>query len=298
VPTIRVKMSTLTQYDAVVFAGGGCRCAWQVGFWDTAAPSLQLRPVRIGAVSAGAAMAVTLFAGVARETMTAFKERVARNERNAYPANLLSNAPVFPHERIYRETLLEHLDAAAVERLHRGPEIRVLMARAPWWLGPWSGVAAALIAYEIEQLLPTRVHPFLGRRIGFAPEVASTHDCRTPQEVVDLVLHSSCTPPFTPAYSRDGRPVLDGGLIDGVPVEAVASASASTSDEGSTLVLLTKHYPQEIIPQVAGRTYVGPSEPIGVHKWDYTSPEGVQAAFDLGRRDGERFAETHGALAA
>jgi hypothetical protein len=27
-----------------------------------------------------------------------------------------------------------------------------------------------------------------------------------------------------------------------------------------------------------------------VWSWDYTNPAGLQAAFDLGRRDGERFA--------
>ena len=55
-------------------------------------------------------MAVMLFAGVAREGMRSFERRVALNQRNAYPSNLLSGEPVFPHERIYRETLGEHLD--------------------------------------------------------------------------------------------------------------------------------------------------------------------------------------------
>jgi hypothetical protein len=38
--------------------------------------------------------------------------------------------------------------------------------------------------------------------------------------------------------------------------------------------------------------YVQPSRPVPVASWDYTDPDGLQAAFDLGRRDGEAFAAT------
>jgi hypothetical protein len=47
-------------YRNAIFAGGGCRCFWQLGFWEGAkAQGLHLGDqVRfIGAVSAGAAMA-------------------------------------------------------------------------------------------------------------------------------------------------------------------------------------------------------------------------------------------------
>jgi len=37
---------------------------------------------------------------------------------------------------------------------------------------------------------------------------------------------------------------------------------------------------------------------VPIYKWDYTSPAGLQAAFDLGRRDGERFAGGDGRQAA
>ena len=88
---------------------------------------------------------------------------------------------------------------------------------------------------------------------------------------------------MTPLYRRSGRAVFDGGLTDHVPLETVAGAR-------STLVLLTRPYPAAWIPRVEGRTYVMPSETIPVQRWDYTSPELVQRAYDLGRRDGEAFA--------
>jgi predicted acylesterase/phospholipase RssA len=271
-------------YDAVVFSGGGCRCAWQVGFWQSTAPALGLAPRTVAAVSAGAAMATAIFAGAVDEMLGEFKARTAANSRNAYPFNWLRGAPVFPHAAIYRDTMLACLDGDRLRRLHDGPDIRVLIARVPPWLGPRSGVALALCAYQLEQWRRAGLHQELGRQAGFTPEVYSLRDCRSPEEVAELVLQSSCTPPFTPVLRRDGRPVLDGGLIDSVPVASLPP------DTTHTLVLLTKCFPPGYVPSHPTRHYVQPSEPVPVQKWDYTSPDRVQATYDLGRRDGERFA--------
>jgi len=46
-------------FEQVVFAGGGNRCWWQAGWWDTVAPELGLRPRVIAGISAGAATACT-----------------------------------------------------------------------------------------------------------------------------------------------------------------------------------------------------------------------------------------------
>jgi len=84
---------------------------------------------------------------------------------------------------------------------------------------------------------------------------------------------------------RNDKPVLDGGLIDNVPVKAI--------DEGndSVLVLLTRQYPMENIPATGNRVYVQPSVPIRISKWDYTNPAGMQDAYDLGKKDGEMFVQ-------
>ena len=54
-----------------------------------------------------------------------------------------------------------------------------------------------------------------------------------------------------------------------------------------TLVMLTRRYPA--LPVIPGRTYVQPSTTIPVSAWDYTNADGLQVAYDLGRRDGEAF---------
>jgi hypothetical protein len=79
-----------------------------------------------------------------------------------------------------------------------------------------------------------------------------------------------------------GAIALDGGLVDNVPVCAI-------DNDNTTLVLLTRLYKPESIPQTGSRIYVQPSESIPVSKWDYTNPGGVQKAYDLGRRDAEMF---------
>jgi hypothetical protein len=77
--------------------------------------------------------------------------------------------------------------------------------------------------------------------------------------------------------------VLDGGLIDNVPVVAVEDLP------GPLLVLLSRRYRQERIPAIKGRHYVQPSEPPFISRWDYTNSDGLQSTFDLGRRDADAF---------
>ena len=270
-------------FDAVVLGGGGCRCFWQAGFWTEAAPALGLSPRVVAGVSAGAAFACAIVAGAVERVLEDFSHRVAANDRNAYPANALKGRPVFPHERIYRGTILAALDQVALDRLQAGPDVRISIARPPVWSGRRSGYAVGLLAYLAERQVDDGVHGSWGRRLGFRNEVVSARSCRSPEELADLILQSSCVPPITPAYRRGGRPVLDGGIYDPVPIEAVNGAR-------STLVLLTRRHREDALPQIPGRVYAKPSETVRLQKWDYTSPALVRRTYDLGRGDGERFA--------
>ena len=270
-------------YSSVVFAGGGSRCLWQVGFWEEVSKALELTPRRIAAVSAGAAMACLLFSGKTSAALERFKDATARNRRNVYLSNLFSDTPVFPHYAMYRKAILDALDSEGMNALYRGPDIRVLISRPPRALGPRSATIIGILAYLAEKSLRGSVHPSFGRRLGFVPEVVCVRQCVDAPEVADLVLASSCTPPFTPILSWNGRPALDGGLVDNVPVCALGDV------EGDALVLLTRRYGEDKIPRTERLTYVQPSAPIPVSKWDYTNPEGLQAAYDLGRLDGAVF---------
>lgn len=270
-------------YDSLVLAGGGCRCVWQVGFLEVVAPAIDLRPRQVAAVSAGAAMSCLVFSGRVEEGVAYFTDRVSTNPRNFYPANLLGDRPVFPHEEIYRATIEHVCDSETLKRLREGPDIRVLLARPPAWLGAIPAVFVGFCTYNAEKVLAPTVHPHWTRALGFDAEVVSVRECETISDLADLILQSSCTPPFTPLYQRAGRPALDGGLIDNVPVQALAPGAART------LVLLTRRYDPALLPDTAGRTYVQPSSPLPIEKWDYTDAARLRETLEFGRRDGESF---------
>jgi predicted acylesterase/phospholipase RssA len=270
-----------SKFESVVFAGGGSRCFWHAGFWREVQGPLALAPRQIAAVSAAGAIACALNAGIGEEALRLFQAATRTNPRNFYPRNVFGTDPVFPHERMYRKAVLDLFDTAALAKVHAGPEIRMLLGHMPRWLGPRTGVLAASAAYNFDKRIRRVVHPTTPLAIGFRPEVVSVRECATPADLADLILASSCSPPMTPLLKWKGRYVLDGGVVDNVPVCAL------DDDPGETLVMLTRRYPA--LPDIPGRTYVQPSVKPAVSAWDYTSAERLQSAYDIGRRDGEAF---------
>jgi predicted patatin/cPLA2 family phospholipase len=276
-------------FDQVVFAGGGNRCWWQAGFWDVVQPEPKLRPRVITSISAGAATACMLYMNRSEWVMDYYAHVLRDNPKNAYWSNLLRGESVFPHYRIYRQALLD-IYGAEFATLQNAPEIRIGVSHLPRWLGARSAVAAGLIAYNIEKYVRKKLHPTLGQALGFHPEFVKAQECATVEDLADLILQSSCTPPFTPVMRRHGRPVLDGGMVDNVPVGALDASP------GLVLVMVTRMYPR---PQMfvvehgpnrdQRRVYVQPSRKVPISAWDYTSPSQMRPAYDLGRTDGEQF---------
>jgi len=264
----------------VVFAGGGNRCFWQAGLWDVIAEPLNLKPKQFVSVSAGSAISCGIIAGQSRECLRVVKSTTANNLKNRYFRNVFSSKPIFPHERLYRAMVMEIMEGDAFQRLKNGPKNAIQVARIPRWLGPKSALAVGLIAYELEKKISNPVHPSYGKKLGFRSEFFNASDCHSVTELADLILSSSCTPPFTPLMYRNNQPALDGGLVDNVPVHGVPKNS------GETLILLTRPY--QNIPKTHDRIYLQPSQVLPVDSWDYTNPKGIQDTFDLGRSDGEK----------
>ncbi|MFP4474102.1 MAG: patatin-like phospholipase family protein [Desulfatibacillaceae bacterium] len=279
-------MDGKTGFDHVVFAGGGNRCLWQVGFWEVAAREIGLAPKTVAAVSAGAAMACMILSGGASESFARFSRACGANKRNMYPENLFRKQPVFPHFDMFARAMLETVDAAALARIQAGPELRILMARPPAGIGARTAAVAGILAYSLEKAFRHPVHATWTRRLGFRPLVVRATDCRTPRDLARAVLCSSCTPPVTPLLRYRGAPVLDGGLVDNVPLYALDDVRRPGE---SVLVMLTRALPGGGAPDTADVTYVWPSRPIRINKWDYTNPEGQRRALEQGRRDAEAY---------
>ena len=280
-------MSSEFDVDHIVFAGGGNRCIWQAGFWQALTSAHDLEPKSIAAVSAGAAVACMLMAGRMKTALESFARHTTSNKKNIYLGNLVNSEKLYPHERIYRSVLEETFDMSAFEKLQNSTPIHVLLGRYPSRVGTGFQTYAGLLIYEIEKRVWNPVHASLAQRMGFHSEVCLAQQCRNVNELVELILQSSCTPPVTRRMQRTGSAVLDGGIVDNVPVVALPAPAANSS----TLVLLTRCYPENEIPNHTNRIYVQPSKPIELGKFDYTNPEGLQAAYDHGLRDGEAFCE-------
>jgi predicted patatin/cPLA2 family phospholipase len=269
-------------YRAVVFAGGGNRSGRQGGFWDTVRPA-GAEPAVVTAVSAGACIAALALGGAGPAGLEHMKRVTAANPKNFHPGRLLRGRNPFPHPAIYGQALESLLDRAALERIQAGPELRVLLARPPAGLPSGLAVLLGFACYTLEKHLRQPLHPRLPLKLGFKPLTVSAAGLSAPQELWRLILASSATPPILPAMRWQGRTVVDGGLIDNVPVVSLSPG------ERPALVLLTRRYPPAKLAGRPGFTYVQPSRPVPAGKWDYTDPDGLQAAYDLGCADGRRF---------
>lgn len=278
-------MSSEFEVQHIVFAGGGNRCLWQAGFWEAVDAAHCLRPQSIAAVSAGAAVACMLMAGRMKKALESFARYTAQNKKNIYLANLVRSENIFPHENIYRRVLRDAFDSRALAKIQESAPIHVLLGRYPSRSGTGLLTYSGLLLYELEKRIWNPVHASLAQKIGFYSEVCLAQQCTTVEELIELIMQSSCTPPVTHRMQRSGAAVLDGGIVDNVPIVALPDQAFKER----TLVLLTRCYPESMIPNKPNRIYVQPSQPIAIGKFDYTNPTGLQVAYEHGVRDGEAF---------
>ena len=268
--------------DAVVFPGGGARCFWQAGFWQTVQAALP-RPAVVAAVSGGAALAAILFAGGWSRFFPRFLELAASSKGNVQIGNLLRRLPVFPHPRISRDSFLHSVSLHGVRRLHAGPDFRIVISHPPRLLGARLGSLVAAAVHEVEKGLTKRLCPRWIRNLGFHTSMVKARECSTPEDLVHAIFQSSAAPPVFPVTFRNDRPALDGGLVENVPLSAVAECRRP-------LVLLSRHLPR--LPHGRRELYACPSRPVPVATWDFSSPDKVVETFELGRSDGARFLRT------
>jgi hypothetical protein len=276
-------------FDAVVFAGGGNRCYWQGGFYEAAAPRLRLAPGLVVAASAGAFAAAYSLLGIGPEVRSRVYDGCGPHLKNFDVAAWRRGEPLCPVGPLYNQLLAQTIDDAALARLNAITDLQIAVTRMP---RGWPALAGAMLgigAYQLEKHLLHPVHPRLGRALGFRPEFVAVRDLPDPRAVHDVLMASSGVPPFMPLTLVNGTPAFDGGLVDNVPVEPLAPIESAG---GRTLVLLTRLYKN--IPDVAGRSYVQPSQKINLSQFDITSPDGIRAAYELGVKDGDAFAAAMG----
>ncbi len=274
-------------YRNAIFAGGGSRCFWQLGFWEGAKEAgldLQSSVEFVGSTSAGCAMATAAVLDRSHYALNLFKDFTARNPRNIHWENVnpFKRGALLPHARMYREALRELMGPDDLDTLGKR-SVHFLMSGYPEWLSGAIGATAALCIYGLEKKFrKDPLHPEWPAKAGFKPLIGRANDCRTLQDYISMVLAASCIPPILPEGHFEGRKVLDGGLIENIPVRL------AENEPGETLVLLSRKYEREL-PSTSRVTWVQPSKPIKIDKFDYANPEGLQETFDLGIVDGRQF---------
>ncbi len=171
------------------------------------------------------------------------------------------------------------------ERIRSAPfPILVLMTRPPRDLPAILSVPLGIGALVLEHLVRRSViHTESTRRLGFTAHVVDARRCRDPRELAELVAASSAIPPFIPTGQVDGKPMLDGGLLDNAP----ASAAEKIGGIRRTLVMLSQPYPESRVGEQGSRLYVAPTStpPVGV--FDCTRPDRLEQTIAMGEADAE-----------
>ena len=279
------------QFDQIVLAGGGNRSWWQAGFWNVLNEAIPQHPKKIVAVSAGAATACLFSARPGDEGsqwgLNYYAKALADISSNVDWKNLFSSKPLFPHYRLYRAAL-ENILGDGFGRIQDGPEILIGLAKTPTYLSPKLSVAVGLLAYELEKKFQRPLHPQSGKRLGFSRVFVSSKSCANLNQLIETILQSSCTPPFTPVMYRDGQAILDGGLIDNVPIDGLTPAIPGEKRQ-EALILLTRRYelPNPFIQELPGLrlTYIQPSQKVPISSWDYSRHDLMPKAYELGKGD-------------
>jgi len=272
-------------YDAIAFAGGGNRCYWQGGFFEAVSEKRDLVAPLMTAVSAGSFALCYSLLGLGPRVRNLVISACGPHLKNFDLRGWRVGKSAFPVGVMYLDLLRDVFDDAALRKLQSLSDIEVGISRLPRGLPPVAGAALAIGAYQIEKQLFHPVHPKFGRRLGIRQEFVSVRSLGAAADLHNLILASGGVPPFMPVTRIGDGPAFDGGLVDNVPVAPLVPVER---EGGRTLVLLTRRYRN--IPEVAGRTYVQPSEPIPISQFDIRNAEGFRLAYELGLKDGRAFA--------
>ncbi|MEM9459773.1 MAG: patatin-like phospholipase family protein [Myxococcota bacterium] len=268
---------------ALTFAGGGNRSFYQLGLLRQWGERLRPRIGAIAACSAGACVATVWLSGRQTQTHRFWKARRQGVTRNFDLARLLRGQRPTPHGPIYRDTLLCAFAEDGLDKIRAAPfPVLVITARPPRLLPTEVSAVLGFLAYNLEQQVRRDfVHPELGQRLGFRAHLVDARRCRSAEELADLIIASSSTPPFTPVGRFGGRRLLDGGLVDVAP----ASAAEQVRGIRRNLVLLARPYPASCVGQQGSRLYVAPTRQPPVDLWDYTQPERIDETIEMGERE-------------
>lgn len=267
----------------LTLAGGGNRTLYGLALLERWSDRLLPRLAAAAGVSAGACMICLHVAGRAGQARDFWHVRRREVVRNLDPLRLLRGKSIAAHGDVYRDTLLYGFGGGGLERVRAAAfPILVLAAAPPAPVPAGLGTAIGFGAYNLEKRLRAgMVHPTIGRRLGFRAVVVDARTCESAEELTELVLASSATPPFTPIGRFRGEALIDGGVIDNVP----AFVAEAVPEVERNLVLLSRPYPEAVLGRHGRRLYLAPRERTPVECWDYTRSDLADRTHAMGLRE-------------
>jgi len=266
----------------LTFAGGGNRAFYQLGLLNRWQETLLPRTAVIASCSAGACVITTLLSGRRDEARRYWLDRARGITRNFDWSKLLRGERPAPQGEIYRDTLLVTFADGGLERIRQQPfPIHVLTAAFPWLLPRTLSAALGIVLYSAERSVRRAPHPRLPRLLGFRPVIVDARLCESAEELANLILASSATPPFTPIGTFRGRRLLDGGMIDNAP----AFIADGHPGVRRSIVFLSRPYHPSVIGVQGARLYLAPTQPTPINRWDYTQPHLLDDTVAMGERE-------------
>lgn len=268
---------------AITFAGGGSRAFYQVGLLEDFFEQLEPRVGAVAGCSAGAAMATLVLIRRTERARRFFAAQRVGVKGHFSMRRLLAGQRPFPHNDIYRATIRDALSEGGFEQFKALPfPVKMICAKFPRRARGVFGIAAGLGVYQLEKALkPKMVHPSFPQKLGFEMRAWDARDCETPEELVDLILSSSSTPPFTPVGRFGQQELIDGSMVDNAPAFL---AEDSPGIERNLVILTRPHHPSQVGLQ-GHRYYVAPQTKLPISRWDYTEHAPVDETLERGRAD-------------
>lgn len=279
----------MSERFSIVLSGGGCKVFWATGAFEALHDLLPPIDAWSG-VSAGAGFALAHSAQRFADAFEPFIDAVTANERNFDLRRALRRQRPCPHEQMYRAAVHAVFPERSLDEIRASPPVHIMLT----YVDAGERFVPASFNALHSFLTRRRNHIFHGPQHlppGLGLEVVSSHDAPDFDTLLDWTLMSSTIPPFTPIQRREGRRYLDAGLVDNIPIRALPEPARGP---GSKILCLVSHQipvPRHITRWREGAEvmYLAARSPLPIRVWDYTYPEGVRAAIELGRRDGESY---------
>lgn len=278
-------MTTNTRDIVLTFAGGGNRAFYQLGLLAGWGERLLPRTAAVASCSAGACVITTHLSGRREEARRFWLDRTRGITRNFDWSKLLRGERPAPQGAIYRETLLVTFADGGLERIRRQPfPVYVLAASLPALMPGALAATLGITLYSIERSMRRAPHPKAPRLVGFRAVAIDARMCESAEELANLILASSATPPFTPIGRFRGQRLLDGGMIDNAPAFL---AEDRHPEARRSIVLMSRPYHPSVMGVQGRRLYIAPTQPTPIDRWDYTRPHLLDETVAMGEREAE-----------